>query len=150
MIKKAYMGLESRDNLAKELVQLYTNKNAPTISCITGNHGTGKSYVIHKIINQLTANKKISIYQNFGDSFVAFDSKSTKNTPNSLSLSGGNAIFSLGFGVGWEKKDTSYNRIRNLLAKILVSDILFCVDGLSNADSGVRAMIMLIIQHMQT
>ena len=149
MIKKAYMGLESRDNLAKELVQLYTNKNAPTISCITGNHGTGKSYVIHKIINQLTANKKISIYQNFGDSFVAFDSKSTKNTPNSLSLSGGNAIFSLGFGVGWEKKDTSYNRIRNLLAKILVSDILFCVDGLSNADSGVRAMIMLIIQHIQ-
>lgn len=149
MIKKTYKGLESRDNLTKELVQLYINKNAPTIACITGNRGTGKSYVVNKIIKQLAPNKKISIYQNFGDSFVEFDSKFTKKTPNSLSLSGGNALFSLGFGIGWEKKDTSYNHIRNLLAKVLVSDVLLCIDGLSNADSGIRAIIMLIIQHIQ-
>ena len=52
MTKKTYMGLESRDNLVQELVRLYTNKNAPNIACITGERGSGKSYVVCKILNR--------------------------------------------------------------------------------------------------
>lgn len=77
-MEKIYEGLKSRDNLAEELVQQYIGKKTPTIVCITGSHGTGKTYVVQKIVNQLEKNKKMSIYHNLGRNFVKFDSKFKK------------------------------------------------------------------------
>ncbi len=148
-MEKIYEGLKSRDNLAEELVQQYIGKKTPTIVCITGSHGTGKTYVVQKIVNQLEKNKKMSIYHNLGRNFVKFDSKFKKNVPNALSFSAGNPFFSLGFGIGWEKNETSYNQIRNILSKVLISDVLLCIDGFTNADAEIRAIIMLITQHIK-
>lgn len=148
MIKKEYRGLDSRINLAKELAKQYTNKNASSTVCITGNRGTGKSFVMDNVLKLLENNNKIAKYKNFGENFIQYDSNPISKCVNSLSVSVGNPLLSLGLGIGWETNANTYNRIRNILSKILVSDVLFCVDNFYEADSEIRTITKLIIEHM--
>lgn len=148
MAKKKCKGLDSRIELADELIQQYKDKDAPFIVWIMGNHGTGKSYVINNVLENIACYSKISIYKDFGESFVKYGSNSKKNAINSISFSAGNPLLSLGFGVGWENSNNTYAHIRNMLSNILSSDVLICVDDFSNANSEIRIIVMLIAKHV--
>ncbi len=50
MLKRECKGLESRIELADELVQQYKDKIAPFIVWIMGSHGSGKSFVINNVL----------------------------------------------------------------------------------------------------
>ncbi|MBP3617720.1 MAG: hypothetical protein J6J38_06760 [Lachnospiraceae bacterium] len=149
MMKKVYNGLLSRAKLAEELAKQYIEKNAPSVACISGKRGTGKSFVMDTLLNKLKDEHTITIYKSFGDGFVKFGSGSSKSKINSVSFSAGTPLFALGLGIGWDNNDNDYIRLRNRLSKILVSDVLFGVDDFMDADSEVKKMIMLISKNLE-
>lgn len=149
MQKIKYTGLESRTKLGHELATQYAENNADPIIYLLGNHGSGKSFVVDNILEQLKDNKKMIKYITRGDEFIKYGSASTSKTVNSFSISAGSPLFSLGFGIGWDNNTSNYTYIRNLLRKVFVSDVLFCVDGLSQLDSRIRAIVSLIIHYIK-
>lgn len=149
MLKRECKGLESRIELADELVQQYKDKIAPFIVWIMGSHGSGKSFVINNVLKKLENFPHMALYISFGERFIKYGSKTSKKELNSLSFSMGNQLISLGFGIGWENNNSTYNHIRNMLSNILRSDVIICVDDFSNADSEIRAMVLLIAKHFK-
>lgn len=149
MAKRECKGLESRTKLADELVQQYKDKTAPFIVWIMGNRGTGKSFVINNVLKNIECHPNIAIYINWGESFFKYGSKTTKKGFNSLSVSAGNPLISLGLGFGWENNSNTYTRVRNMLSNILCSDVIICVDDFSNADSEIRTIVLLIAKHIK-
>lgn len=149
MLKRECKGLESRIELADELVQQYKDKIAPFIVWIMGSHGSGKSFVINNVLKKLENFPHMALYISLGERFIKYGSKTSKKELNSLSFSMGNQLISLGFGIGWENNNSTYNHIRNMLSNILRSDVIICVDDFSNADSEIRAMVLLIAKHFK-
>lgn len=139
--------LQYRQKVADELVSEYTARNAASVTFIQGGCGQGKTYIIEYLFNKLKNNKNIKVYRNVDDKFVS-DTRDTISNINSLSVSGGGWGFSLGLDLGLNNNDSNYTKIRNLLSARLKSNILICVENMSDVSDDIRLFISSIIKNI--
>ena len=139
--------LQYRQKVADELVSEYTARNAASVTFIQGGCGQGKTYIIEYLFNKLKNNKNIKVYRNVDDKFVS-DTRDTISNINSLSVSGGGWGFSLGLDLVLNNNDSNYTKIRNLLSARLKSNILICVENMSDVSDDIRLFISSIIKNI--
>lgn len=149
MIK--HEGLNGRTQLARELVNKFVAKTASSVTFIQARCGQGKSYIVDCIIKELEDIWDIKVYCNQDDEIISpTDNAVIKSRYlNSLSATGGNSIFSLGIGIGWENSYSNYNKIRNLLSTKLRNNILICIENISDVSDELRFLTTCIIQNVQ-
>jgi len=144
MKKYSCSTLQGRDKLAQELIEKYNNHIASKITLLSGNCGSGKSYVIKQIFQKL---KKCSVYINRGDEFVTNDKLKTISL-NSFSFSIGLASFSGGLGVGFQNHTPQYQYIKKILN--CKNPVLFCIDNFSQASPTIKSFFKKIIENIDS
>lgn len=149
MKKRSVLGLEKRDELVDNLISNYISDNAEKITVLVGTPGSGKSYVLNKIVNNLKS-KKLYTYLNCGNSFIQPNEHTSSLSLNDLSLSIGNAIVSLGAEIGIQNESThQYNSIKRMLEVAKKHSVLICIDDFTNADSTIRSVYKIIISNIE-
>lgn len=133
--------------MADELVTQYIKKDAPSVIFIQAGYGQGKSYIIECVLNKLKDEKSIKAYRNVDNEFIP-EFRSFVSKINSLSISGGALGFSIGLGLGWNNNNSNYMKIRNLLSTKLKSNILICVENISDVSDEVRLFTTSIIKNI--
>lgn len=136
--------LQERTKIAEELASQYISESAQNITFIQAGYGQGKSYIIECLLDNLKEYKNIKTYRNIDDEFISGASNRTLNI-NSLNVSASAFGISFGLGLGWNDNDSNYMRIRNLLSAKLKSNILICVENISDVSDDVRLFITSII-----
>ena len=142
-------GLSGREKLFDELNQAYKNGNAHKVVLLTGPSGCGKSYVVNKVAVECNKTSHICSYIDYGDSFSSPSRIGTPSKLNSLSVSIGMPLFSVGLGGGTQRDETQYNYIKSLLKKSRNTTFLFCLDGLSTAHSTVKEIVKILLYHCE-
>lgn len=152
MTRETISGLNSRNNLAERLVQSYKTKTAPKITLLTGPSGSGKSFVINKIIldckTKFIGASQIRPVINYGDAFVLANGRYKGQKVSDISMSVGTPVISFGAGIGVQSEETQYNRLKSILRTHLKTDVLFCIDDLSTSDSAVKAIAKIMLSHL--
>lgn len=146
-----YRGLNGRTQLAIELVNKINNNTASSVTFIQASCGQGKSYIVDYVIKELEKNKNIKIMLNRDDDIISLKYNLLDKTKrvNSLSVSGGLPAFSFGIGIGWEKPDSNYNKIRNILSDSLKKNIIICIENISEINDSLRFFITSIIENLK-
>ena len=57
MKTRSVLGLEKRDELVENLISSYTSDTAEKITVLVGTSGSGKSYVLNKIVHNSKSKK---------------------------------------------------------------------------------------------
>ena len=133
--------------MADELATQYIKRIAPSVIFIQAGYGQGKSYIIECILNKLKDEEGIKTYRNIDNEFIP-ESQNIVSNINSLSISGGALGFSFGLGLGWNNNNSNYMKIRNLLSTKLKSNILICVENISDVSDEVRLFTTSIIKNI--
>ena len=153
MKREIISGLNSRNILAERLVQSYKTKTAPQITLLTGPSGSGKSYVTNKIIlgceTKFVGASQIRPVINYGDAFILANGRYKSQKVSDISMSVGTPIISFGAGIGVQSEETQYNRIKSILRTHLKTDMLICIDDLSESDSAIKAIAKIMLSHLE-
>ena len=115
---KKYKGLKGRKILINELAEAYRKDTAARLTYIQAEDGQGKTYVITKLIDNISNLQKttdIDIIENIGDELISITSKGKERHTNSISVSGGALGFSIGFGMGWENSESVYCKVYSII-----------------------------------
>jgi hypothetical protein len=145
-----YEGIVGRNQLIEELEHKYIEKNAKTVTLIYAGYGQGKSFVINSLVkNLMKSEKDISIYQNQEDEFILYSHTPKAKELNSIDISLGIPAVSLGFGIGWDNRHSYYNKIKNMLSKHMIKNVLFCVEDISNVSDSIRAFVTFTIENIE-
>lgn len=148
--------LEGRENLIQKLSNQYINRNAPEMTIVVGNHGSGKSFVLFETLNKILAKKNTS---NKMQIYIPDDDKlSLYRTSESVSLDNIEPSISLPFrwGVGLniatsfsKNGDSQFNHICNLLNRRLKNDILICIPKYSEQNYKIKLLVELLILNVK-
>lgn len=148
---KNYKGLKGRDILINELVEEYLRDTAAKLTYIQAEDGQGKTYVITKLIDNISSIQKttdIDIIKNVGDELIRITGMGKERHPNSISVSGGVLGFSIGFGIGWENSESLYYKVYSMVCKSSRKKILLCIDDFSDCTDNLRFLISFIIKNI--
>ena len=148
MTMETYKGLEGRNTLIAELKEKYSTKSAESIILIQASRGQGKSYIVNKLVNEITQNK-FSILLNYEDELRAINTHEGTKKINAIGFTGGIASISLGFSIGWNNSSSQYEKIRGIFASYLAKDVLICVDNIESIPDELRFLIVQIIRNIQ-
>ena len=142
-----YTNIDDRKQLINNIVKEYQDKSAPSIIFIRGNHGQGKSYILDSIINKVSQLTFINILKNLDNDLIYEIGKKPlkKGTINAANISLGNSVFTFGIGLEWDNQ-FYYGKIRNSLSKFLSTDLLICIDDISDVSDNIRCFITNIIK----
>lgn len=143
---KEYDGLDGRNNFIEDITKELVDHMASDVTYIQASCGQGKTYVIKRIMEEVyKKTSDISIIEGRIDQLVEINKKHTSNNINSVDINAGFAGFSAGIGIGWEKKESQYENIRQVINTRFKQQILICIDDISNADNELRVLITQII-----
>ncbi len=145
---EAYEGLNGRNTLIAELKEKYFTKSAESIILIQASRGQGKSYVINKLIDEIS-HEKFTVFLNCEDELRTMSAFEKTNRINAIGLTGGAAGISIGFSLGWSNPSSQYEKIRSMLASYLKKDVLICIDNIENVSDELRLLIIQIIGNIK-
>lgn len=148
---KKYKGLKGRKILINELAEAYRKDTAARLTYIQAEDGQGKTYVITKLIDNISNLQKttdIDIIENIGDELISITSKGKERHTNSISVSGGALGFSIGFGMGWENSESVYCKVYSIICKSSKKIIILCIDDFSDCTDNLRLLIIFIIKNI--
>lgn len=150
-VRTKYAGLDGRNQLVSDLVHKFEGEMVSSVTFVHAKCGQGKSYIVNRIIKELERSEKIRVYCNQDDEIISpTDIAFIKSKHlNSLNVTAGNSAFSFGLGIGWENNNSIYYKIRNLLSSRLSSNILICIENISDVSSELRILTTSIIQNIQ-
>ena len=148
MIMETYEGLDGRNTLIAALKEKYYTKSAESIILIQASRGQGKSYVINKLIDEIS-HKEFTVFLNYEDELRTTGICEKIKRLNAIGLSGGVAGVSIGFSVGWSNPSSQYEKIRSMLASYLKKDVLICVDNIENVSDELRFLVIQIIGNIK-
>lgn len=150
MAMEAYEGINGRDTLIAELKEKYSTDTAESIIFIQASGGQGKSYVVNKLIDEIS-DKKFTVFLNYEDELRTVSVSACEGVKkiNSFGLTGGAAGFSIGFSVGWNNSSSQYEKIRSMFSKYLTKDVLICVDNFEDISDVLRFLIIQIIRNVK-
>ena len=150
MKKQIISGLSKRDELVNTLIDKYKHNAAEKITLILGPSGSGKSYILNKILDACQNRffeKNIYAYINCGNSFVRSNSYHTSQSISDLSLSVGNSLMSVGFGIGMQSNAFEYSAAKKILDTTKTHTVLVCIDDFSNTDISVRHIFKILLEN---
>ena len=143
---KEYKGLDGRDTFIEDITKELVDHTAPDVTYIQASCGQGKTYVIKRIIEEVhKKTRDISIIEGKIDQLVENSKEHKLNSLNAIDINVGFAGFSAGLGIGWEKKESHYEQIRQLFNIKFKKQILICIDDISNTDNELRVLMTQII-----
>ena len=145
---ETYEGLDGRNTLIAALKEKYYTKSAESIILIQASRGQGKSYVINKLIDEIS-HKEFTVFLNYEDELRTTGICEKIKRLNAIGLSGGVAGVSIGFSVGWSNPSSQYEKIRSMLASYLKKDVLICVDNIENVSDELRFLVIQIIGNIK-
>lgn len=151
----SYKNLDGRNLLIDKLVEAYMNSLAADVTIISGNHGSGKSYVLFEVITKIQAkhnsNKKIKVY------FAEDDRLTLYNAPENLldDIEMGISL-PLRWGIGLDiststsqkSSESQFNHICNLLKKKFSCDILICLPKYTEQDKKIKLLVNMLITNL--
>ena len=149
MHREKVKSLSGRNDLIERLKQSYIHGFADKITVLTGPSGSGKSYVLNKVLEACDKLSNLVCYMNYEDSFVSPSHTGTQTKLNNLSLTFSTGILSLGIGAGVQREETQYNRLKAMLRSLTNTTILFCIDDFSTANSNVKAMARILLSNWE-
>lgn len=140
-------GFNGRKELIERLILNYRNQSAAQVTMLTGPSGSGKSFVANKVIVECDRLQMMHAFINRGDSFVSLSRIGSAPKLNSISMSIGTTVMSVGIGASVQREDTQYNHIKALLSAVPNTALLFCLDDLQTANSSVKSILKILISH---
>ena len=149
MKREKNLGFSGRHELVERLIQNYRDGSAAQVILLTGSSGCGKSFVVNKVAAEVNKLPRMRSYIDRGDSFASPSCVGGPSKLNSLSLSVGTPVMSIGIGAGVQREETQYNHLKALLGKPANTDFLICLDDLSTAHSDLKSMTKILLSHCE-
>lgn len=147
MKQEKISGFNGRRELVDQLIFNYRNKSAAQVIILTGASGSGKSFVVNKVAAECDRFQLMRAYINRGDSFVSLSHISRATKLDSLSLSIGSSVMTVGIGASVQREESQYNHIKALLSAVPNTTLLFCLDDTQTASSAVKSILRILLSH---
>lgn len=150
MKQQKISGLKKRDELVSNLINNYKNNSAEKITIISGPSGSGKSYIVNKILDECRnrfSKNKICAYVNFEGAFIQPNERHSSRNISDLSLSLNYSIISFGIGIGIENEDFEPGAAK-ILDSAKNSTVLVCVDDFSNSDPAIKHILKVLFKKL--
>lgn len=140
-----FSGIQGRDNAIEYILNKYS-KGEYRDFLVIGEKGTGKKYILNRIINELVDYENLSVYKPVGDEFIDCNEYIYTKKISKASIQFNLSTF---FGISIstdERSKTKTNYILNILRKIPNNNIAFIISDWNDLTIEIREFVNILIK----